>query len=73
MAAGSSNSATRRSALQMASGVLAPAGLWLASSPARQAGSCYTSPMMRCMMSTASTGYWPDADSADSITASAPS
>ena len=32
-----------------------------------------TSSAMRFMVATASTGYWPDADSADSMTASAPS
>ena len=53
--------------------VAGPAGVPLGQALRAPARRCSTSQTMSCMIDTASTGYWPEADSADSITASAPS
>src|SRR5439155_16053147 len=67
VAAGASSATTWRSEKQIASAVVASAGVCVASRPTRYAGSASTRPMMRSIIATASTGYLPDADSADSI------
>jgi hypothetical protein len=76
MAAGRSSATARRMAQHTASGTLVWPGtlaLCEASRNWRYSGSASTRSTMRFMMRTASSGNLPLADSADSITASAPS
>ncbi len=74
MAERSSVSATCRAAAAMASAPVASGSVLRTCSDGRYIASLLsTSSAMRFIVATASTGYWPDADSADSMMASAPS
>ena len=73
IAARSSVSATCRAAAAIASAPVASGSVRRTCSEGRYMPSFSTSSAIRFMVVTASTGYWPAADSADSITASAPS
>ncbi len=73
MAAGAISAATLRSDAQTASAVVDCAGACVASMPLRYESLASTRLTMRSIIATASSGYLPEADSADSITASTPS
>ena len=62
-----------RSERHTASAAVASAGVLTASMPLRYVGPRSTLATMRSIIATASIGYWPEADSAASITASTPS
>src|ERR1700683_3064813 len=73
MEARSSVSATCRAAAAMASALVASGSVCSTCNDDRYVVSLSTCSAIRFIVATASTGYWPAADSADSMTASAPS